>query len=619
LALLLSVPLGFVAAAAAPTPAGAEDGAVTVVITGRGWGHGRGMGQYGALGYTQDQGWDTAQILDHYYGGTVAGPAPVPGVVDPDRVRVDLVGLRGRSTTVALGAGTLHLTTAEGATVARVGGAVRLRAQGDRLALDVGDGCAGPWTEQTIVDQPLVRILAEPTVDPAVDPDGLLQACTTAPRTWYDGELWAVALSGTQRTINLVTVEQYLRGVVPNEVPALWPEAALRAQAVAARSYALAGDHRWSGYADTCDTATCQVYRGRFGDSGGPVASTHPRTDAAIAATGGQVRLTDEGAVARTEFSSSTGGYTAGGDFPPVVDAGDATAANPNHRWRVEVDLASLEDRYDLGPITGLGVVARTGIGPDGGRVASVELRFAEGTRTVTGDTLRLRLGLKSNWFSIGHLTRNGVVQEPIDGELISRYVDRVYRRLEDRAPTAEEAATWRTLVAEGSRADLAWALVRGPRYSGNLIEDLYQGALGRGADPSGRQYWVDAMTSGLRYESVGSLFYGSLEYYRRSGGNDETFIASLYRDLLGREPDDGGRRYWLDRLATGQATTLQVAHSFYRSVESRRARARAVYLRVHDAEPDAARLAYGTDRLATVDDLTLAIELAVDIDLEEP
>ena len=419
---------------AAPRPAAAADGVPEIVVTGRGWGHGRGMGQYGALGYATDFGWTSGQILDHYYGGTVSGPAPVPGVVDPGRVRVDLVSLRDRATTIALDDGTLHLMAADGATLQRLTGAVRLTVTGGNLALETAPGCDGPWTAQPPIERDLVRIAAETS---GTGQAGLLQGCGPSHRTWYEGELWATSTSGRQRTVNAVTIEQYLRGVVPNEVPASWHRAALEAQAVAARSYALAGDSRWSGYADTCDSTLCQVYDGRFTTRGGGLrAATHPRTDEAIAATAGIVRLRGNGSVARTEFSSSTGGHTVGGDFPAVADRGDAVAANPNRAWQVTVDLRSVESAYGLGDLTGLSVLRRNGLGADGGRVLSAQLRFERGSVTLTGDQLRRRLGLKSNWFSLGQLTRGGVAvfDEVSLDEANERFVRRAFEHLGGRA-----------------------------------------------------------------------------------------------------------------------------------------------------------------------------------------
>ena len=598
----------------APSAAQAGDG---LVITGRGWGHGRGMGQYGALGYAQDAGWSSTQILDHYYGGTTSGPAPVPGVLDPDRIRVDLVAMRGRPTAVAIDSGTLHVTDDSGVTLTRVAGAIRLTATPVGMDVATAPSCDGPWTAAPAVGNHLIRITPETT---ATDESGLLQVCASSRTTWYEGEVWSVATSRGQRTFNLVSVEQYLRGVVPNEVPASWPDATLQAQAVAARSYVLAGDTRWSDYADTCDSTLCQVYDGRYTTRGGGFRSaTHPRTDAAIGATTGVVRLERDGTVARTEFSSSTGGWTAGGDFPAVIDEGDAVTANPNARWRVTVDPSSVERSYGRGALLGVAILERNGLGPDGGRVLRAELRFEQGSVEVDGDTVRRQFGLKSNWFSIGNLTRGGVVQEPIDGQLIARYVDRAYERLAGRAPTPDEAVAGGDLVRRRSRQALAESLVDGQHFSGALVDDLYRRALGRDPDGGGRTYWVENLAGGLKYEHLGTLFYGSDEYVNRSGGTDGAFVDALYRDLLGRRADPDGRGYWLDQLATGRAQPDDVANAFYRSIESRRDRARAMHLTVLGTEPGASLVQRLADRLATIDDLALAAELAVDLDLEDP
>ena len=161
----------------------------------------------------------------------------------------------------------------------------------------------------------------------------MLKVCGATQHAWYEGTIQAVNHDGQARTVNIVPVERYLRGVVPNEVVASWPEAALQAQAVAARSYLMAGDTRQQPYADTCDTARCQVYDGVFSTRKSNTIATNPRTDEAILATAGQVRLLSDGQVARTEFSSSSGGHTAGGTFPAVPDDGDSLAGNRFHTW----------------------------------------------------------------------------------------------------------------------------------------------------------------------------------------------------------------------------------------------------------------------------------------------
>lgn len=597
----------------------AQTGEATVVIDGRGWGHGRGMGQFGALGYARDFGWTSDQILAHYYGGTTAGAPPVPGANDPARLRVDLVAMRGQTTIVSLASGNLQLLDEAGVDLGTVAGAVRLVVSGGQVELATGPNCDGPWTAAPTIDRPLVRVVAQPALQ-AGDPDqnGLLQVCGPSRDTWYDGEIWATEGDGRQRTINLVSVDQYLRGVVPNEVPASWPEAALQAQAVAARSYVLAGDTRWTPYADTCDSTLCQVYDGRYTTRGGFREANHPRTDAAIAATTGVVRLEGDGSVARTEFSSSTGGWTAGGDFPAVVDEGDAVTDNPNARWQVTVGVENIEQTYGRGALLGIGVVERNGLGPDGGRALKVELRFANGSVIVDGDTIRRQFGLRSNWFTIGDLTRGGVVQEPIDAQLISRYVDRAYRQLAGRAPSSQEVAQSIETVRAESRYRLALELVKGPHFSGGLVDDLYRKALGRDPDGPGRGYWVDTMAAGLKYEHLGTLFYGSAEYVNRSGGTNASFVDALYQDILGRAADADGRSYWIDQLASGRARPDDVANAFYRSIESRRDRARSMHLAVLGTEAGASLSQRLAERLLTIDDLTLAAELAVDLDLED-
>lgn len=228
---------------------------------------------------------------------------------------------------------------------------------------------------------------------------------------FYRGQLRAVVAGGVMRTINALGVDQYVRGVVPRESPATWGnlactgtgtprcgQAALEAQAVAARSYALAENR---AYAKTCDTTTCQVYYGRAGRpaGGSTVSFEHANTDAAVQATAGVVRRWGDGRIVRTEFSSSTGGHTRGGDFPAVVDLGDSVAGNTNHTWTVTITGASLQSRYgQAGPLVSARVLSRES---DGRAVARLELVFTSGRVEVTGEALRSALGLRSTWFDL--------------------------------------------------------------------------------------------------------------------------------------------------------------------------------------------------------------------------
>ncbi|MEM9133699.1 MAG: SpoIID/LytB domain-containing protein [Actinomycetota bacterium] len=588
----------------APTPVAAQEVDSEVVISGHGWGHGRGMGQYGAYGYAQ-QGWTSSQILDHYYGGTTAGQVPATASVDPDAVRVDLRYMRNRTTIVALGSGTIVLLDTAGTEVARINdGAVKLHPIADGYEVQTGATCDGPFATIGALAMDTVRVTAESTADGS---DGLIQACGTSQRTWYEGELSAVKTNGATRTVNTVTIEQYLRGVVPNEMPALWPTAALEAQAVAARSYAMAGDTRQQPYADTCDTILCQVYDGAYTERGGSFRSAHhDRTDAAIAATAGLVRLRGDGSVARTEFSSSTGGYTAGGEFPAVIDEGDSIAANPNHDWETTVPRSTIEARYGLGTLRSAEVVSRNGHGSEGGRVVNVRFTFDRGTVFETGNRVRQILGLKSDWFTFGSGS-GAEIRATDDG----RYINEAYVRLGGRDATNAELVAWHDAVESGRRASLTLPLAADNHFVAVLIDDLYGAAFGRSADAGGRAYWRSAIDEGLNVEALGVLLLGSEEYYVRSGGTDRDFLAALYQSVLGRTPDEAGIDYWEAQLAAGRATRLDVASGFYTSVESRGRRVDLIYNRLLGVDAPATVRATLADQLLAVDERVVAAEIA--------
>lgn len=396
----------------AAAPAGAET-LTHARFDGRGWGHGRGMSQFGAFGYARDHGWSTDQILNHYYGGTQAGSIATTGgipIPDPNRLRIRLVSLDNQPGTLIGGSSgsTLSIVESGNPAIPAEAKAVRMLRSGDKWNISWAASCDGPWTDLGASAGKIVTIRDTPGTN------GLFACRPDGTKSFYSGWLRAQVTDVGTRTINVTNIEEYLRGVVPREMPATWHAEALKVQAIAARSYAMAGDtrHKESNgtlYADTCDTTTCQVYKGSFEQKPGEakVASTHPNTDAAIAATTGVVReFTSAGAgvagnIARTEFSSTSGGWTAGGTFPAVEDLGDSIS--PVHTWTVEsVDLAPLNS-LGSGNLVSLSVTERNGLGADGGRVLEVRLDFDGQSEPefVSGNTVRSKLGLRSDWFTI--------------------------------------------------------------------------------------------------------------------------------------------------------------------------------------------------------------------------
>jgi SpoIID/LytB domain protein len=226
----------------------------------------------------------------------------------------------------------------------------------------------------------------------------------------YRGSVRAVnGTQGENRTVNLVPLEQYLRPIVAAEMSPSWAakgSAALQAQAVAARTYGLA-EKRYS-YAATCDLV-CQTYPGaatRQGVGGVVKRNEYASTDAAVTATAGVVRRVGSaaGPFAYTMFSSSSGGWTAASTlpFPAVPDEGDDVASNPFHSWTATVTTAAVAQAWPaIGTYTGLTVNQRSGEGDWGGRVLSVTVTGTAGSVTLTGDTFRRAVGMKSNWFTL--------------------------------------------------------------------------------------------------------------------------------------------------------------------------------------------------------------------------
>jgi hypothetical protein len=411
--------LGVVASVIVPAPMASAQVAPTaigsVVVEGTGFGHGRGLSQFGAYGWAVDQQRPYSWILDHYYGGTERGaPTSTSQRIDVRLLSLDAVP---RLTVVAF-AGGISVAGVAGTyatmSAARVG-----PNQFQLFGRLVGASCAtadlvdlGVQTTSHIVFTTVGGDAPETTAADTLGvcrPDGSI--------THYRGttEFWDT-YAGT-RVVNSVLVEQYVRGVIPREVPATWGDApngmeALKAQAVAARSYGLSQDRDYrvesatgaTKYATTCDTTSCQVYGGaaRRTTDGALTVLEHRRTDDAVAATAGEVRRWpgNPTAFVSTEFSSSNGPRTAGWPFPVRDDPADATGANRLHRWTRVLDGDALAARHGLGTLTSVTMVEGD---PryDGIWYNDVVLTGTRGTATIPAWTFRNQNGLPSPGFTL--------------------------------------------------------------------------------------------------------------------------------------------------------------------------------------------------------------------------
>jgi SpoIID/LytB domain protein len=242
----------------------------------------------------------------------------------------------------------------------------------------------------------------------------------------YHGALRLVrpyAGAATRDTVNVVRLDDYVKGVVPYEMPASWQRQALRAQAVAARSYAVSQRRQNSGrYYQICDTTACQVYGGVGGEQSA--------SNQAVRDTARQI-LTFRGVPARTEFSASSGGWTASGGsayLPAKRDRFDAFDGNTVHDWTTRVGTTSLESSHpEIGRLIDVRVTRRDGHGSWNGRVQQMVLEGSSGRAYLTGDDFRWQYGLRSTWFTIAATPimqrwrqlggRKAAIGRPVSGE----------------------------------------------------------------------------------------------------------------------------------------------------------------------------------------------------------
>lgn len=363
-ALVSSVGLLLSGAAGAEVAQTSQPPVLTLSVSGRGWGHGVGMSQWGAYGFAQ-RGSSYAEILAHYYQGTELGRTAGA------RIRV-LVVEEARSMLI----GSLEPFVVEDAAGERVELGPASYRLDQRLELD-GRPLTPPLT---------FRPQGSPLL---VNGSG------------YRGTVDVTLAGKLLNAVNTLPLEEYLRGVVPREVPADWPVEALKAQAVAARSYALATKKSGGAFDVYADTRS-QVYGG--------LQAEEPTTTEAIRATAREVLLYD-GRVATTYFFSTSGGRTAdvaeawpgAQPVPYLVSVPDPyDSASPVHRWGpVGVTGAKLKRALKL---AALPVDARVRTSRSG-RASQLVLTLADGSEVaVAAGTIRTALALRSTWFRVGRL-----------------------------------------------------------------------------------------------------------------------------------------------------------------------------------------------------------------------
>ncbi len=351
--------------------AGTAQASVSWVVRGHGFGHGVGVSQYGAYGYAL-HGKGYRWILGHYYTG-----ASLSRVNGAHVVRVLLriaggdIGFSGATSACGIALDPTRTYEAH-----RDGSSVKLRSSGGKRLANCGRKLrAAGHGRVSIAGLGAYR--------------GALEAVPTESN------------AGSLNVVNALALEQYVKGVIPNESPPSWPSEELKTQAVESRSFALSAGVEGNGFDLYSDTRS-QVYGG--------LDSETPSTNQAANATRGQV-VTHGGKVAETFFSACSGGQTesvqnvfGGPPVPYLVGVPDPYDSYcPLHNWTLRFNEAEISAKlapYLSGKLKKL-VVTKRGVSP---RIMQAKLYGSGGVTTVTGEQLESALDGYSTWMTFRKL-----------------------------------------------------------------------------------------------------------------------------------------------------------------------------------------------------------------------
>jgi SpoIID/LytB domain protein len=537
-----------------------------VTLSVHGFGGGAGMGQWGALGYSL-QGLSYTQILSTYYGTLGAGGTTSVGVptgwsdATPVTVALTENGNGGNSNILVTSQSAF---TAGGQSIP-ANGAALFAWTGTQWTVETSstigsNACGGPWGAPTAVT-------GGPTATPgAAEPfpgsvaSAALTLCYVGGNLSVRGSIGGALNSNNDvRAVNVLPLGQYVADVTPAESPASWGSLGsagaqgenqgfqeLEAQAVAARSYLMAsrGDGGYFGYADICDTTACQNYPG--------IRDENTLTDLATTDTAGQaVLLPNGGAPALTQYSASTGGYTAGGTFAAVPDNGDsvcvAGACNPYHSYTVTIPVSAVTAQFpQIGNLVSVDVSQRNGLGDFGGRVLQMEIEGSTGTVSVTGNTFAADFasyGLNgvalSNWFSVGGQPSGGIGgywltatdggifsfgNAAFHGSMGGQHLD---APMVGMAATTDDNGYW-TVAGDGGIFSFGDAVFDGSMGGHHLDAPM----VGMAATPVGGGYWTVASDGGI-------FSFGTASFHGSMGGHH------LDAPMVGMAATPTGNGYW--------------------------------------------------------------------------
>ena len=351
---------------------------------------------------------------------------------------------------------------------------------------------------------------------------------TERPETWfrgfrYNGGFQYARLDGAKLTVvNYVTTEEYIKGIVPNEMGNLWPMEALKAQACCARTYAFSSlnRHRANGF-DLCVTEHCQVYRGR--------GNANSRTDQAVDETAGMY-ITYNGALCQTYYSASNGGASENVEnvwtetipyLRGVIDPYEAAVASriPDYYWTITYTPAQITERlrsrgYNCSTIVSMAVTSYTPTG----NVHTVTMKDSNGRVFTFSRRAQLitALGIPSQRFDIGNVKWSygdiyaGDPAQPIDtdSELFAIDGNGELHEVDAEAMYALTGPGEATIVEPESGAG------SGGNNTG-LINGVFTiRGTGKGHNVGMSQWGANAMASvyGLTYVDIIKFYYTGVE-----------------------------------------------------------------------------------------------------------
>jgi SpoIID/LytB domain protein len=539
----------------------------TVEIEGHGFGHGLGLGAWGAHGMAvRNPGKPGEDIAAYYFSGSRVDRAANDDIrawLEFDTPLVDTIVTAGDPAPLIprnispftiwdLAGGVQH------GTADAIWSFWRVRAEGGSLRIQralnsAGDpgGWEAPEQQVATVDGPVEFRPAG-----AENPFHMLQVQFSASPNWryFRGSVRGVLVGGEVRTVSVATVQEYLYGVMRVEgSPSRWDgpgREGLRALAIVARSYALnkRAAARAAGQPyDICSTSNCQNYRGWgfVNGSGQTVQVEDDRTNFSVDTT-----TFEDGALKALfygsdpvpvlgAYSSSSGGYTKPGPHPylaAVPDPDDNIPENPSHYWRRSIPVAEVERAWPtIGSLLSFEVTRRNGYGDWGGRVLEARIGGTSGSRTVSGGEVEARLGLRSDWFRV--IALGGYWMVASDGGIFSFGNANFYgstggmrlnQPIVGMAAAPDSDGYWLVATDGG-----IFTFGNAGFYGSTGGMRLNQPIVGMAATPDGDGYWLVASDGGI-------FTFGNAGFYGSTGG------TTLNQPIVGMATTPSGGGYWL-------------------------------------------------------------------------